>query len=468
VENRDNARVNEFLQRVEFAVDQRRLFSRGEKILVAVSGGVDSMVLLHGLHSLAKQNCWQIFVAHFNHRLRGKASDADEKLVRQVAEKLRLKFFGSSADVEVFAKRSKLSIEMAARKLRHEFLARMAREQKISTIALAHHADDQVELFFLRLLRGAGMEGLAGMKHRSPSPVDRTISLVRPLLDFTKAELLSFAAENKIRFREDMTNFSTDILRNRIRNELLPLLQKKYQPQIAKSVLRTMDIVGKESEFLAALAIKIRGGKSEITSRFEKLPVAIQRRILRQELVAARLAPEFDLVEQLRSMAGKFVSLNLNLSVARDVNGKIQLRQSTEQNFSTDELKVELQGRAGQVEFGNQIFSWKMKSFSGSTLRLPRQPQLESFDAEQIGGTIILRHWQAGDRFQPIGLKSAAKLQDLFVNAKIPADRRRELALATTADGEIFWVEGLRIGGKFKLTSKTKRRLAWEWSKIAR
>src|ERR1035437_5145368 len=159
------------------------------------------MVLLHLLNSLAKKYHRQISVAHFNHQLRGRASDADEKLVRQTAEKLSRPFFSERGDVARFAAQSKISVEMAARKLRHEFLARVAREQKISAVALAHHADDQVELFFLRLLRGAGGEGLAGMKWRSPSPADKGISLVRPLLDFSKAELLAFARENKIRFR---------------------------------------------------------------------------------------------------------------------------------------------------------------------------------------------------------------------------------------------------------------------------
>ena len=145
--------MSEFLQRAEREIQNRGLLARGQKILVAVSGGADSMVLLHALHSLAKTNRWQISVAHFNHRLRGRASDTDEKLVRQTAKKLGLIFFGGSADVKKFATSSKLSIEMAARKLRHEFLSRVAREQKTPVVALAHHANDQVELFFLRLLR---------------------------------------------------------------------------------------------------------------------------------------------------------------------------------------------------------------------------------------------------------------------------------------------------------------------------
>jgi tRNA(Ile)-lysidine synthase len=468
MKKKQTGRMNEFLKRAESEIQNRNLLSRGQKILVAVSGGADSLVLLYVLNSLAKKNRWQISVAHFNHQLRGRASDADEKLVRQTAKKLRLKFCADQADVKKFAAQSKISVEMAARKLRHEFLARIAREQKISTIALAHHADDQVELFFLRLLRGAGGEGLAGMKWRSPSSADKQIALVRPLLGFSKNEILEFARANKIKFRADASNFSNDFLRNRIRNELLPLLRKKYQPQITKSVLRTMEIVGAEARFMIGLALKIRSDKSHVRSPFDKLPPVLQRRILQQELLVARLTPDFDLIEQLRASAGKFVSINSKLSVARDAGGKIQLANLQEhfgKKFIADELKLNLSGRAGRVEFGGLDFCWALKKFDGSRGRSPHQT--EFFDADKIGGEIILRHWRAGDRFWPIGLKSAVKLQDLFVNAKIPAARRRNLVLAATAGGEIFWVEGLRISEKFKLTPETKRQLVWNWSKIA-
>lgn len=461
--------VNEFLQRAELEIQKRNLLSRGQKILVAVSGGADSMVLLHILNLLAQKNRWQISVAHFNHQLRGRASDADEKLVQKTAEKLSLPFYVGRADVKKLAAQSKVSVEMAARKSRHEFLASVAREQKISTIAFAHHADDQVELFFLRLLRGAGGEAMAGMRWQSPSPTDNKITLVRPLLGFSKNEILEFAHVKKISFRDDATNFSNDFLRNRIRNELLPLLRKKYQPQITKSVLRTMEIVGEEARFMIGLALKIRSGKSDVRSPFDKLPLAIQRRILQQELLAARLAPDFDLIEQLRASAGKFVSVSSDLSVARDVDGKIQvanLKEHLEEKFKAGEFKLNLSGRAACAEFGGVKFRWKIQP--QKKLAFPKkQTGTEFFDADKVGAKIILRHLRAGDRFQPIGMKSAVKLQDLFVNAKIPLARRRSLVLATSAGGEIFWVEGLRIAEKFKLTPATKRQLVWNQSKIA-
>ncbi|MDD5140345.1 MAG: tRNA lysidine(34) synthetase TilS [Verrucomicrobiales bacterium] len=451
--------MSEFLQRVESEIQNRRLLLRGQKILVAISGGADSMVLLHALDSFAHKFRWKISVAHFNHQLRGRSSDADEKLVRKTAAALKLPVFVERADVKSFAKKSKLSIEMAARKLRHEFFARVARERKIYTIALAHHADDQVELFFVRLLRGAGGEGLAGMKWRSPSPADKTITLVRPLLGLTKAEMLDFASENKIPFREDETNASSDFLRNRVRNELIPLLQKKYQPGLAKSVLRLMEIIGAESEAVGKLAEDWRKRR---WPGFENLPVAVQRRVLQSQLVSLGLMADFELVESLRQTAGFTISVSRDISVLRNTSGKVSLKRFQPTEFNPDELAVDLAGRAGEVFFDGACVNWSIdeqKKFK----RPPGKAAREFFDAVKIGRKITLRHWRAGDRFQPIGLKSPAKLQDLLTNAKIPRERRHNLIVAATAGGEIFWVEGLRISENFKLTPGTKRRLVWRW-----
>ncbi len=472
--------MSEFLQRVEAEIQNRRLLPRGRKILVAVSGGADSLVLLHALNSLAAKNRWRISVAHFNHQLRGRASDADEKFVGAAAKKFSLPFFSERGQVARLAAQSKISVEMAARKLRHEFFARVARAQKITAVALAHHADDQVELFFLRLLRGAGGEGLAGMKWRSPSPADEKIALVRPLLGFSKAEIGAFARANKIGFRDDVTNFSNDFLRNRIRNELLPLLQKKYQPGLAKTVLRLMEITGAEAEFASETAQawldnksgkrKAESGKPEpargVARSFDRLPVAVQRKVLQQQLTAAGVISDFDLIEQLRAAPGKFVSIRSGLAVAREAAGKISRRELLEKSFKAGELELQFQGRAGRAEFAGRKFRWQIQPLK--EFRLPvKKNGVEFFDVDKIGGEIVLRHWRAGDRFQPSGMKSAVKLQDLFVNAKLPAARRRHLILATAADGEIFWVEGLRIGERFKLSPETGCQLIWNWSKLA-
>jgi tRNA(Ile)-lysidine synthase len=456
--------VSKLLQRLEGEIQLRCRLGRGGTILAAVSGGLDSMTLLRVLHSLAGKWRWKIVVAHFNHQLRGRSSDADEKLVRKTAAILELPFVAGRADVKQFAQQSKISVEMAARKLRHEFFARVAGERNISTVALAHHADDQVELFFLRVLRGAGGEGLAGMKRRSPSPVNSKIMLVRPLLGCSKTEILAFARGNKIPFREDATNASNDVFRNRLRNELLPLLRNHYQPGVTKTVLRLMEIVGAEAEMVGQVAENwLRRRRPD----FGALSVAVQRRVLQLQLEQLNVGADFDLVEHLRESAGQFVSIGSRFSISRSPDGGLKLRAQPSLRFSPNELHVNLTGRAGDAEFAGAILSWRLDP--GKKGGRPRKKSgCEYFDATRVGGKIILRHWRPGDRFQPIGLRAAAKLQDLFTNAKIPRDRRRDLIVAAAADGELFWVEGLRISENFKLTVGTVRRLVWHWHRRKR
>ncbi len=436
----------------------------GKKILVAISGGMDSMALLHLLKFFSTAQRWDLIVAHFNHQLRGKASDADEAFVRKAATAMKLPFVAGRANVKKFTKGSKLSLEMAARKLRHEFFARMARQRKIKTVALAHHADDQVELFFLRLLRGAGGNSLAGMKWQSPSPVDRTISLVRPLLDFSKAELEQLARENKIRFREDASNLSTNFLRNRIRHELLPLFREKYQPALNKTVLRSMEIIGAEADFASDTAWQwLHGNELSLRERdFEKLPVAIQRQVLKSQLTGLGIAADFDLVESLRRSVNQPITVVANVSVLRDKQGRVNVREHPATGFDDNQLTVKL-NKSGWAVLNGTKLRWRSMAQSAKSFKPPASKSgTEYFDAGKIGDEVVLRHWRAGDRFQPIGMKASAKLQDLFTNQKIPRAQRHGLMVAESGE-EIFWVEGLRISENFKLTPQTRRQLVWQW-----
>lgn len=456
------ARVTSLNQRVTAAIPGQCGLGRGDALLVAVSGGVDSMVLLHILNALAPEWGWQLTVAHFNHQLRGRSSDRDEALVRHTAAAMNLPITVGQGDVKAFAKQSGLSLEMAARKLRHEFLARTARAGGIPTIALAHHADDQVELFFLRLLRGAGGEGLAGMKWRSPSPMDPELALVRPLLDLPKAELATYAHDVGVRFRTDATNASLAMPRNRVRHELLPLLRAKYQPGLNRTVLRAMEIARAEADLAGDLAAQWLESKSPA---FLKLPVSVQRRVIQSQLPKLGLPLDFELVEQLRETAGRPVNAELNLFAVRDAAGRVKLvTPSPNTVFNPEERVLPLTGRSGQAEFAGVNITWKRTAAVLWPVPLPPTPGQEIYDAAKVGDSATLRHWRAGDRFQPVGMASAVKLQDLFTNAKIPHERRRELVVAT-AHGEIFWVEGLRMAERFKLTGDTKRGLVWRWQR---
>ncbi len=451
--------MSDLIQRVEANILERKLFKPGASILVAVSGGMDSMVLLHLLAEIAPRHRWQLTVAHFNHQLRGRSSDADERLVRKTARRLKLKCMVESADVRSFAADMAFSIEMAARATRHAFLAGAAVEHGAKVIALAHHADDQVELFFLRLLRGAGSQGLAGMSWQNPSSANRRVELARPLLDCTKSELAAYAKEHRIAFREDATNISREHLRNRARHELLPLLTRHYQPALRKTVLRQMEILRAESDYLQELAEKSRkaGG-----TKFAQLPVALQRRVLQMELHELNVAAEFDLVERLRLWPGQPTAVGPHLEIAHDGQGKVRKVQAVNDSFSQAGVEIELTGRQGEGNFGGLKWNWRVQA--AKECSMPKFDKgCEWFDGALLGAKVIIRHWLPGDRFQPSGMKKPSKLQDLFTNSKIPCEARRGLVVATTADGQIWWVEGLRIGERFKLGPATRRRFKWNW-----
>ena len=447
------------MQRVETSIRERRLLRAGQSVLVAVSGGVDSMVLLEVLIRLAPKHRCRLHVAHFNHQLRGRASDADERLVRATAKRLRLPFASGRDDVRRLAAEQKVSIEMAARQVRHEFLAGAARARGIKVIALAHHADDQVELFFIRLLRGAGGRGLAGMKWSNASPVDKRLILVRPLLDCSKSELRAFAREVKVRFREDASNDSPDILRNRIRRELLPLLKRRYQPALARVVLRQMVILGDEAELLEKLA---RDWRRKRSPAFATLATALQRRILQAEVMNLGISPEFELIEKLRTVPDQNVMFEPGLVLRHDGRGRVHKAAVRSVAFGEDQADLSLEGCRGQGAFGGLAWNWQISNGAGS--RWPKFAEgREWFDADKVGPKVVLRRWQPGDRFQPAGLSKPVKLQDLFTNQKIPRERRHQLVVAATASGEIWWVEGLRIGERCKLLPDTRRRLKWVW-----
>ncbi|MEO7297293.1 MAG: tRNA lysidine(34) synthetase TilS [Verrucomicrobiota bacterium] len=455
--------MTSLLEHVEKSIQSHCLFQRNERIVVGVSGGLDSMVLLHLLYRLSGKYHWRISVAHYNHQLRGRSSDADERLVQKTAAFLKLNYNIERADVAAFAKANHLSIEMAARKLRHQFLALLSKRMKIRTVALGHHCDDQVELFFLRLFRGASGEGLAGMKWKSVSSADKSVQLVRPFLDQPKEVLREYARREGILFREDASNASIDFQRNRIRHELIPLLNANYQPALKRTTLRTMEIIGTESQFTMLAAVDWMAKKKK--PPFSRLHPAVQRSAIRLQLLSNKISVDFDLVEGLREITGKAFNVGSNTSVSRRPDGLISFKSSESEILSNENLVEHALGkRKGKIVFDGVQIDWLHLTL-GIPLYAPAA-NCEIFDAKKIGAVVLLRHWRAGDRFQPIGMKTSVKLQNLFTNLKVSKEERHRRIVAQTEQGEIFWVEGLRIGECFKLDKRTVRRLKWSWRRV--
>lgn len=254
---------------------------RKRKLLVAVSGGADSVALLH---LLLEAGCTNLIVAHFNHRLRGAASRADAAFVERLANKLGLVFDLGSADIRAAAKLEKLSLETAARKARYAFLASVAKKHRIRSLLLAHHADDQVETCLFQFLRGSGAAGLAGMKPCSQRRIDGIgLTLHRPLLSISKQQLLDYLSEGKLRFREDATNAIADAAspsRNKLRLKLLPLIEELLGPSFRGAITRSAAIFADEEDLLSSLTAPM-GQKAELSVRLlQELHPALRRRVI--------------------------------------------------------------------------------------------------------------------------------------------------------------------------------------------
>jgi len=444
-------------ERVGDMIRVQRFFPGRSGIIVAVSGGIDSMVLLHILATPALGLRDRLVVAHFNHQLRSTESDADAVLVSEAAQRLGLPLESGSGDTRQLAAETGDGIEAAARQLRHRYFARLAKRLE-AVIALAHHAGDQVETFFLRLLRGAGERGLSGMRAIAPSPADHDLTLVRPLLGIRRDEIAAFATEERIAYRNDPTNTDTRFLRNRIRHELLPRLAEQFGAPVSLQVLKAMRLAGDTADCIDHLAADWSGEPP-----FEQLPVAVQRQIIQRQLFALGDEPSFDLVEALRLETDRVIEIAPGRRLQRNADGQLEVA-AAEPKFLLVQRDVILEGQAGEIEFGGLKIRWER--LMGGLAKWHDLGQLEKrevFDAESIGQSITLRHWRPGDRYQSIGQAGTAKLQDLFVNQKIPRAERRQLVVAEAADGRLFWVQKLRIADWGKVTQSTRELLLFSW-----
>ena len=278
-----NKRSLELLRKVENFCKQYGVIGKGMGVVVACSGGVDSLTLADIFCHIGRQHNLAVIVAHFEHGIRGEVSKEDALFVKEWASARSLPFFCAAANVPQWAKEHQMSVETAARVLRYKFLREVAHDNDCKFIATAHHADDQAETVLMHLLRGAGLDGLAGISARNGD-------IIRPLLMVNKAQLIDYANANDLTPRTDATNFLPDAMRNKIRLELLPKLKNEYNANIVETLVRLAEVAADEREFLQRETDKVwtdivcetDGGKRIVRKRFAKLPVALQREVLRR------------------------------------------------------------------------------------------------------------------------------------------------------------------------------------------
>ena len=414
---------------------------------MAVSGGADSVALLRLLLEVRSELGVVLSVAHFNHKIRGQEADEDAVFVRELAARHELPFHAGSADTPQFAREQHLGLEAAGRQLRHWFFRDLIRQNKIHKIATAHTLDDQAETVLLRLMRGAGTKGLAGVH---PELRVEGGSIVRPLLGVRREELRIWLNSQGQDWREDATNADLSFTRNRIRHKLLPLLEAEFGSAALSRLAETAEIARAEEEYWEAQLESVReeevwNERSLSIKPLLEQPLAMQRRLVRA--MAQRLGVALDLhhVEQVLALtrANEPKTTHLPGGLCAEANG--------------DELLFEIAG----VKSSSESFSYKL-CVPGEIqipelnyrVRFSLVERNQDYDPAQLlrpelsGSELVIRNWHAGDRFWPLHSKSDKKVKELLKPNRVPAKQR---ALWPVAEyrGEIVWVRGLPVAKKF-------------------
>ena len=306
-------------------------------------------------------------------------------------------------------------LEMAAREARYDFLKSIARKTRCRFIITAHHADDQAETFLWRLMRGAGGKGLGGIQPLSSLDTKSNLKLARPLLHFSKADLLSAAKSAGIRFREDASNSDPKHLRNKIRTQLLPYLKRHFHPEIEHPIHQSQTLVTADADFAAQYALDWL--KDSSSTPFDKLHIAIQRWVLWHQMIEQGITPQFFMVEELRAHVDHPFSIRPNQQLQRDAHGRLHCLSSNDLSHSQNEAVISPEYSWSQQTQGSTRIEYRLAA------RCPKTFSGEIFDADVIGPMLTIRHWQEGDRFQPIGRTSASKLKTcLLYTSPSPRD----------------------------------------------
>lgn len=397
------------------------------KYILALSGGIDSMVLA----DMLLQAKAEFVLAHCNFHLRGEESDGDEQFVRDFAERKGLSLYVKQFDTLNYAEEHKLSIEMAARDLRYAWFEELRQQLGYDKIAVAHHADDQLETFFINLLRGAGIRGLKGMR-----PVNDNI--IRPLLDKSREEIHQYAIENGIKWREDHTNAETQFLRNKIRHELLPVIDSISKEGRA-SILKSISHLASENELYRELVdekllqIVKKDGEVQKTSHLSPLTPQLLFEWLRD--YGFNSDQVHFIYEAMNGQPGtSFFSPTHKVTIERD---GVELTPICQHDKTQVELVYE-------------------QHPNDDNFVIDKSPEVAQLDYDKLTFPLKLRIWQAGDRFYPLGMKGSRLLSDFMKDLKLTTRQKEECRVLTTAKDEIVWVVGRRVDERFKVTDKTK------------
>ncbi len=448
------------IQKFIVYVQKHGLLSRGEKVLVAVSGGIDSVVLLHLLRQL--QPSWQLTlsVAHLNHGLRGASADRDEAFVKTLAEELKLPFYSKKADVKAYVKKHGLSLEEGARDVRFAFLMSLLKTLEYDKLALGHHANDQAETILMNIVRGSGLRGCQGMH-----PLRGAV--IRPLLFAMKHEIEAYAKQHKLSYVVDESNSDRRFLRNRIRWDVLPVLERAAGAHAISCICRTGAISAEAEAYISDSARKAKkrivrkGTRGEIIldidkflSYFKAVQKILLFQILEEELQLKKISASK--IDRLLSLAEKGKSGHRTW-LDKEVTG---IRSGhhlvfTKQTKPLPEIPVRV-GRPVDILGQDARFHATLMELDGRKDVFTEERTVEYLDYDTVSFPLRIRYFRHGDAFYPLGMGAKKKLHDFFIDEKVPNYQRMSVPLLLGGD-DILWVVGYRIDDRFKVTDRTKK-----------
>lgn len=466
------------VNKVRLTIKRYQLLAPGETVLVGVSGGADSVCLLHVLYQLSQVWAIKVVAAHLNHLIRGQEAERDQQLVLELGQKLGIPVQVGRVDVPRLRAESGVSLEEAARQARYQFLEATAAKVQAAKIAVAHHANDQAETVLMHLIRGGGTEGLRGMAPRRGR-------IIRPLLEVTRPEIEQYCREHGLPFIQDSTNFDVAYLRNRIRWQLLPWLAQNFNPAIVPALNRTATILAAEDDWMeeqAEAALSKLGELPVNRRQLALLPEALERRVIRR--LYARQASwerghkpslDFEHVEMVRYLIRQDESGTIKLP------GKMEARTSGDRLYiraEKDDEQVEeisppqkifhflgLKGRTNVPELGIMVAVDIFQRQAPAPVEkeiVSAPPERAYVDLDLVELPLWVRTWEPGDWMCPLGMGGRRKkVQDLFVDVKIPSEKRLQIPIIASAQG-IIWVGGVRLDDRWKVTPDTSRVLQLE------
>lgn len=459
------------LGKLRDAIEKYDLFRPRETVLVAVSGGIDSVALLHALKELGIG----VAAAHVDHGLRGEESRGDALFVRELAEEWQVPFYTKEFDVRAYAEEHKLSTQVAARELRYGYLTEVARAICAQKIATAHHADDQAETVLMRIVRGTSIRGVAGIPLRRE---ERGIEVVRPLLEVWRSEIMQYANERGIPHREDSSNASIKYLRNKIRLQLLPHLQSEYNSGVKAALLQIADHAREDEEYLGRLAEEAFSThvKRENPHRMRidrnhmaMMPLSLQRRLITLILYYLRgnnVQWEQVHINSIRSLAASpSPSGEIRLPdglLAWCEYGDLLIGDDSPPEEAPHPIVLAHPGTYALDAYGIRL----EMDFIEGVPRRPKDRWEAHFDADELSGSCIyIRIWARGDSLRPHGFSGTKLISDVLGEAKIPKHRRRTWPLLCIDDA-VAWVVGVRRGEQAPVTHSTQRTLVLRASQL--